>query len=167
MSTPRHTLFLVAALAATVAQSAPSAELARCAAIASPETRLACYDALAGRAPDGHPSLPVTATAVAPPAAARPAPDPVRDFGLSKAQTEKSQPDAAPSGPAEVRAVVTSIGGAGGQTLVTLDNGQTWSFADDDGRLSTGDTVTIRKAALGAFKMITPSHHTYYVHRTR
>jgi hypothetical protein len=48
-----------------------------------------------------------------------------------------------------------------------LDSGQTWTVLDDDGRVSAGDAVTIKKATLGAFLMMTPSHHSYRVRRLR
>ncbi len=55
--------------------------------------------------------------------------------------------------------------GASGQAMVVLDNGQSWSVLDDDGWLSNGAMVTIKRAALGSFMMRTPSHHTYRVRR--
>ena len=146
-----------------------SADLSRCAAIAAPDTRLACYDQLAGRAADGRPIADVAAPAAAAAAASARAvalANPPQDFGLTKAQVKP-----APATPAEVPELKALVAGVGsdrnGHTLVTLDNGQTWSFSDDDVRLAAGDPVTIRRAALGSFLMITPSRHTHHVHRTR
>lgn len=164
-SARRMSAMVILLALAGIAEADTSTELRRCSAIDASEARLACYDKLAGRAPE-HASATV-AVAPPPPAASKEA-DPVRDFGLTKAQLEKSQPPSAtPEGPSEIKAVVTSIGGHAGQTVVTLDNGQSWSFSDDDARLSAGDHVTIRRAALGNFMMITPSRHTHYVHRAR
>jgi len=54
-----------------------------------------------------------------------------------------------------------------GRTLVVLDSGETWTVMDNDGRLSSGDAVTIKRAALGSFLMKTPSNHSYRVRRLR
>jgi hypothetical protein len=55
--------------------------------------------------------------------------------------------------------------GLGHATLV-LDNGQTWTVMDTGARLAVGDVVSIRRAALGSFLMMTPSKHSYRVRRT-
>jgi hypothetical protein len=54
-----------------------------------------------------------------------------------------------------------------GHTTVVLDSGQTWTVLDDDGRLSAGDAVRIKRAALGSYLMFGPSNHSYSVRRTR
>jgi len=48
-----------------------------------------------------------------------------------------------------------------------LDNGQIWTYQGDDGRLGPGDPVTIKRAALGSFIMVTQSKRSYHVTRTR
>ena len=171
---------LLASLAARSA-TVSAGDLARCAAIAGPDLRLACYDALAGRPPD-H-SAPTVATplvaapptvavahASAPPAPAAPpsaaAKDDPANFGLTAAQVHP----VAPPGPSAVQAHVAQIiqSATGfGHPIVVLDNGQTWIFTEaaDDSRFGAGDAVTIKRAALGSFMMTTPSHHTYHVHR--
>jgi len=50
---------------------------------------------------------------------------------------------------------------------VVLDNGQTWTVMDNDGRLASGDAVTIKRAALGSFLMMAPSNHRYRVRRIK
>jgi hypothetical protein len=55
--------------------------------------------------------------------------------------------------------------GLGHATLV-LDNGQTWTIMDAAARLAVGDLVSIRRAALGSFLMMTPAKHSYRVRRT-
>jgi len=157
-------------------------DLARCAAIAGPDLRLACYDALAGRPPDqsapsvaappavaAPPSVAAAPAVAPPPAAAAPSAaarnDPA-NFGLTPAQIRP----VAPPGPSAVQAHVAQIiqSATGfGHPIVVLDNGQTWIFTEaaDDSRLGGGDPVTIKRAALGSFMMSTPSHHTYHVHR--
>ena len=190
-------IILVAALAglqAAAAAAAPvdsNADAARCAAITSPEQRLACYDALvcAGIAAAdarlacydalarGKPSSPqgvdaatqgVTAATVAEsaasaaPAAAAGA-NAEHTFGLSAHQLP-----APPPGPTHIKARVTQVSvGRLGTVSVELDNGQSWTFNDPDALLKSGDAVTIKKAALGSFLMTTPSRHTYRVQRTK
>jgi hypothetical protein len=208
----RYTLRLAAisvllgiSMTASSASASTAGDLARCAAIAAPDARLSCYDALAGRAPDRVAPAPIaltapTAPAVAPapsappafaPTAASPAASPAasaatpaaapgsaaspgtpaapvsdaRNFGLTPAQVQ-----VAPKGPASVQAHVENIiSNRVGRAYVVLDNGQTWIFvdADDDARLRPGDTVTIKKASLGSFLMVTPSKHSYHVRRTQ
>jgi hypothetical protein len=53
------------------------------------------------------------------------------------------------------------------RTTIVLDIGQTWSVPDNDGRLSKGDQVTIKRAALGSFLLITRANHSYPVRRLR
>ena len=168
----------------------PSAgDLARCAAIAAPVTRLACYDALAGRSVPPAASVPPSAAAPAPsptpaPAAApvvapvvaqvaaspplpatAPAPDDPGNFGLTPAQLRT-----APAGPVSIQAHVAKIIESRlgvGHPSVVLDNGQTWTFTepDDDARLGPGVPVTIKRAALGSYLLISPSKHSYHVRR--
>ncbi len=173
--------------------AAPTAvDLAHCAAIAAPSARLACYDALAGRAPDraavadvAAPAAPAASPASAAPAApaapaanlatpaaaarsptppAAPAND-TQNFGLSAAQLHPT-----PAGPPAITAHIEKlIGSVGtGRPTVVLEGGQTWVFTEmlDDPRLGPGDLVTIKRAALGSFMMTTPSKHQYHVRRT-
>jgi hypothetical protein len=55
------------------------------------------------------------------------------------------------------------------RSLAILDNGEVWTFVDpaEDSGLSPGDPITIKKAALGSFLLITPSKHSYHVHRAQ
>jgi len=156
-----------------------SAELARCAGIAAPDARLACYDALANRGPGpaaaaSSPTLagaaPAASAAPAPPSTAvsppTAAPPPVivedpKNFGLSMTQQHVTY-----TGIKSEQARILSIGGGEpGQAVVVLDNGQTWKVTDDDGALSKGNQVTIKRASLGSFLMVAPSHHVYRVRR--
>jgi hypothetical protein len=71
-------------------------------------------------------------------------------------------------GPKSISAHIDAVSaGQSGQSTIVLDSGQTWTVLDDDGRVSAGDAVTIKKATLGAFLMMTPSHHSYRVRRLR
>ena len=55
----------------------------------------------------------------------------------------------------ELSAVVTSIEVVGhGKLVVSLDNGQVWRQNNAPSiRLKVGDTIVVRKAAFGSFKM--------------
>ena len=187
----RITLLLGISVSALSATSPTAGDLARCAGIAAPDARLACYDALAGRSAPAAAAAPTpTLPAPAPPTAgaatsatpaapaAPPAPTSVasfasdpRNFGLTEAQQHaQAQPHAAPEGPASVQARVTKlIDNRAGRAYVVLDNGQTWVFVDaaDDARLSPGDPVTIKRGSLGSFLMLTPSKHSFHVRRTQ
>jgi hypothetical protein len=50
---------------------------------------------------------------------------------------------------------------------VVLDNGQTWAFIEPEPRLRPGDSVTIKRASLGSFLMLTPSRRSYRVERLK
>lgn len=169
----RHLPAWVALIAIPVIASADdrpmAAQLARCSAIGGREARLACYDQLAGRAPDTTKQAPMAAPdrvkgqGSAAPAVAD---DDPRNFGLSQSQIHTT-----PQGPASVQGTIVSLvrGQPGAHGYVVLDNGQTWVFTDtdEDQRMRTGDTVTIRRAALGSFVLSsTSSKRTYHVRRT-
>jgi hypothetical protein len=157
--------------------AAPSAgEMARCLALAAPETRLACYDALAHRWADATPGAAAAeaqaaaanpASTTAPPPAAAPAPtaasapgDP-KNFGLTLVQQH-----VADAGPTAIQARIVQISADHlGHAVIVLDSGQTWKVTDDDGWLSQGDRVTIKRAALASFLLVAPSNHTYRVRR--
>jgi hypothetical protein len=185
----RITLLLGISVSTFSATSPTAGDLARCAGIAAPDARLACYDALAGRSAPAAAAAPTptspapptagAATSATPAAPAAPlattpvasfASDP-RNFGLTEAQQHaQAQPHAAPEGPASVQARVTKIiDNRAGRAYVVLDNGQTWVFVDaaDDARLSPGDPVTIKRGSLGSFLMLTPSKHSFHVRRTQ
>lgn len=160
------------ALAASVfAHAAPPSEAdwARCADIDAADTRLACYDALFHRAPRpadkaGAASAASTpARAAMPAAAATPAAIPFdpKSFGFTPEQTH-----AFDSGPASITVHIKRVDADQiGHTVISLDNDQTWSVANNDGGLSAGDVVRIKHASLGAFILLTSSNHTYHVKR--
>jgi len=193
---------LLVLIAASASAGPSNDEMARCAAIQAPDSRLSCYDALAHRPADrsastagaaaglspaapastaptsaaaksaaSTPAAPVPAAPVA--AAAAPvgqtpatvasiAADP-QNFGLTPAQTHTAE-----LGPKSEKAHVSIVSSDQvGRTYVVLDSGQTWIVLDPDGRLSSGDAVTIRRAALGSFLMLTPSNHSYRVRRLK
>jgi hypothetical protein len=178
-------------LMAAAAAAAPSNEdMARCAVIPAPDSRLACYDAVAHRPADKVPSasamdipMRATAAAIAPAAAPTTVPTPTtaaaaptqapasaaaiaadpKNFGLTPAQQHTAD-----LGAKSIAAQISIVSSdQTGRTLVVLDNGETWTVMDNDGRLSSGNAVTIKRAALGSFLMMTPSNHSYRVRRIR
>jgi hypothetical protein len=176
-------------MSASSATAPSAADLARCAGIAAPDARLACYDTLAGRAADrsaptaaatpaGISTAPPIAKSAAPPTAAPmpAAPSPAsandpRNFGFNEAQLHaQAQPHAAPEAPAAIQARVAKIiDSRAGRAYVVLDNGQTWTFIDagEDAGLSPGDPITIKRGSLGSFLMLTRSKHSFHVRRTQ
>jgi hypothetical protein len=164
------------------AAAAPSNDdMALCAAIAAPDARLACYDTLAHRpvekiphaaaatpasvAPAPTAAAPATAAAAPAQAPATAAPNPAdpKNFGLTPAQQQTTD-----LGPKAIAAHISIVSAnQAGQTTVVLDSGQTWTVMDNDGRLASGDAVTIKRAALGSFLMMTPSNHSYRVRRIK
>jgi pyruvate/2-oxoglutarate dehydrogenase complex dihydrolipoamide acyltransferase (E2) component len=186
------TVLLGISLSASAATAPNPADLARCAGIAAPDARLACYDALSRSAERAVPAAtatpaPAPASGTTPPPAAAaaaaaatatptapalPSAPPstpasasdARNFGLTQAQVHKS-----PEGPAAIEAHIAKIiNNPYARDYVVLDNGQTWTYtdSDEDARLAPGDQVTIKRASLGSFLMRTPSKHAYHVRRT-
>ena len=182
------TLAAIPAGIATAATAPSSDDMARCAAIQAADTRLSCYDALARRPADKVPPTvaktapspaapPASSAASTSPGSAVPAPsaavqapatvatiaaDP-QNFGLSAVQQHTA--DLGPKSETAHISIVSSD--QTGRTFVVLDSGQTWTVMDSDGRLNGGDAVTIKRAALGSFLMLTPSNHSYRVRRAK
>jgi hypothetical protein len=183
-------LLLSMALPAWAAGAASGDDLARCAGITAPDARLACYDSLAQRlgirapvavtaptepaAPGaGSPHSPPPARANAPasaPASAAASASPSastsweadpQNFGLTSKQLR-----GAPQGPKAIQARIATVSADRiGHGYVVLDNGQTWTMTDADGRLAPGDPISINRAALGSYLMVTASKHSYRVRR--
>ena len=154
--------------------------LESCAKIGDDARRLACYDELAGRvmqgtvAVAGPSSTPATvpvpaaapaATTASPAAAAPVAVDPVADFGLSEQTKKEREPEKWVD---SVTARVTNVGQtAYDRYVITLDNGQVWAQSETNTRaiLAPGDTVTIKRAAMGSFKLSGPRSVYWRVRR--
>ena len=157
---------LVPALAAAASESPPSAldsGLATCAAIASPQPRLSCYDALAGR-PTAVPSAKSVAAgtgAAVPVAGSTTTNAPATgdaSFGLKESPPKQD--------PVSITARIVSMSeNTQGRVVVTLDNHQRWEFQGPDSALSNGDVVVITTASLGSFLMTTPVKHKLRVKR--
>lgn len=118
----------------------------RCAAIEDDSVRLACFDEAFPRAADA-----------------------AKDFGLSARQVAQATDHAAGSGaPTRITARVLSVTRIkSGQFIVTLDNGQTWRQGEGESYapLDADETVTIKKAALGSYILITSGGRSIRVRR--
>jgi hypothetical protein len=177
---------LILAVAAPTAKAATSdADMRRCAAIPARDARLDCYDGLAHQltskpaaptaaqnpaTPQGPASAPAPARTPAPAdspappqtAAAVVAGDP-KNFGLTAVQQHTVD-----VGPQMITANISNLSSnQKGDTFVLLDNGQTWSVAENDGWLATGQAVRIKRAAMGSYLMLIPSNHSYHVRRLK
>jgi hypothetical protein len=124
-----------------------------CAALDDPAARLACYDAAFTR-----PDPVVEAREV------------IEEFGLTEMQLQARDParPARDRGPERIEAKVISVQARStGERIITLDNGQVWlqTEATIRGPLATGDSVVIRRAALGSFQLVTPGQVSLRVRR--
>ncbi len=152
---------LVGALATAATPAfaqAPSADrqlgdVQACRAIADVAERVACYDRASAPAA-------VSEQAARPPA---PPPTPEEQFGRSP---ERARP--APPPPQQARApeaqqleqisarIVSLRSDALGRLSFVLDNGQVWRMTESEGTFDfpgRGDTVTIRRGALGGYRL--------------
>lgn len=163
MSNPLlHALASVAmALAVTTTATAaePAAQGHRCANIADPAGRLACYDAAYPPAPGARSGVDVKAVRE----------KALRDFGLNKTQLRVRDPDAMREvSPGQIEATVTRISSRPtGERILTLDSGQVWLLTEvtSRGPLRVGDRVAVREAALGSFMVVTPKRVTLRARR--
>jgi len=157
-----------------------------CAAVASDAARLACYDQAFGRAgsnatpgapaaPAAQATSPTAAPAAVAPVAAVPSAAAVaqarEEFGLSEAAKRARDPERAREMmPESIVAVVAKVvRRPTGESIVTLENAQVWEQAEPGTTmlLKAGDSVTIRKAALGSYVLVTPSRAAVRVRRVR
>lgn len=182
-------LILAAAAVATATAATSDVDMLRCAALPGRDARLDCYDALTHQlsskaaapaaaqvpAPLAAPSTAVSPAATQPPPApavspaatqAPPAaviPGDPKNFGFTPAQQHTLD-----VGPKMITATISNVSSnQKGDTFVLLDNGQTWSVAENDGWLATGQAVSIKRASMRAYLMRIPSNHTYYVRRLK
>lgn len=180
---------LVAGVCTLPAWASPGTDGASCVAVSDDAARLACYDRAYGRSAAGKsaptagaaaagmaaaaPKSPAVAspTAVhAAPAAATPK-DPVAEFGLTEAAKKAKDPAKAAeaaAAPASVTAKVISLRFKKyGEFVVTLDNGQVWEQNEPmpSAIVRVGDTVTVKKAVLGSYTLVTAARVATKVHR--
>lgn len=177
------------ALIATFASSraALASEVAAtpaCASIDDDTGRLACYDSIYPRV--GSPAQrTVAATAGAPAASgvgvggavssgggkiSTPA-DPADEFGLSPAAIiARKDPATTPPPVTSITGSIAKVGNRPtGEWVVTLDDGQVWAQIDASSRarLVVGESVTIRKASLGSYLLVTSGGIATRVRRVR
>jgi hypothetical protein len=119
-------------------------------------------------------AAPAAAPVSAAPAASTPVPagaSNADDFGISKVQKERN--GAASSSSAKIKTSLTARvtgfrEGPNKRPRVLLDNGQSWEYEEDgDNLLAVGDSVTIRRASLGSFLLVTPAKISHRVRRIR
>jgi hypothetical protein len=199
-SHPRYFQALSAVVLATVAVSAVASESGSpCTAIQDDAARLACYDNQFGRTAAASPAraepapaalapasaAPASSAAAAPAtpstaavaatAAVAPAPqpvvNPVEQFGLDPAATQKQAARTAAPPPAQVidsiESTVTESKRRGtGELVLTLANGQVWTQTQADSKvwIKPGDPVTIKKALLGSY-MLVSGHYAFKARR--
>ena len=176
---------LVAGVCALPALAGPGSDGASCVAMNDDAARLACYDRAYGRNADGKTAATATSGAAAAAAAAAPAPataarvapapaapkDPVAEFGLTEAAKQAKDPAkaaAAAIAPTSVTAKVISVRFRKyGEFVVTLDNGQVWEQNEPmpSAIVRVGDTVTVKKAVLGSYTLVTAARVATKVHR--
>jgi hypothetical protein len=157
-------LLLLAVIAPVVAAAAPDSNLQSCASERDDRRRLACYDAEMARLA-GEDTAASTEASAATSAPASPPPaeeaDAAEDFGMTPAlkrsmnangEEEAKEPDS-------LAAVVTRIDEKPyGERIVHLDNGQVWEENSRNRNLplDVGDSVTIKSAVFGSYKLIGP-----------
>lgn len=70
-----------------------------------------------------------------------------------------------PPEPSRMETKVLEVRADSRGAVVQLDNGQTWALDDGPVMLRAGDTIVIKRAALGSFLMTTPTSRVYRVRR--
>ena len=169
-------VLLPLAFAALAAQAASSDAPQRCAEIGDDFARLACYDAIFRKPVASAASTAVPAAAAAPAAAtgtaaASAATNPEADFGLTEAAKRARDPQKAQQEmPESITGAVAAVGRRpAGELTVTLENGQVWTqvMVDQRARVAVGDTVIIKKAALGSHLLVTQGRYATRVQRVK
>jgi hypothetical protein len=130
-----------------------------CRAIADVAQRVACYDrASAPAAPGAAPAQAARTQPPAPPPA--PPPTPEQQFGHSPERARPVAPPPEARAARELDQITARIASlrsdALGRLSFVLDNGQVWRMTESEGVFdfpSRGDTVTIRRGAIGGFRL--------------
>jgi hypothetical protein len=157
----RHVAIIVSALLplAARAQTLPE-RLLGCAAVADSGQRLACFDGLVA---EQSRSVPAAEPSAAPILA------PEEKFGREQQLVYQST-----TGDDALQQVTARIVGlrerSDGRLTVELDNGQVWAqseVASSPVPLTIGETVTIRRGAVGSFVLVTKHSRSFRVRRTR
>jgi hypothetical protein len=131
-----------------------------CASIVQAVERLACYDRTFGVEASASQSQPAVQTAL-----------PVAEFGFTAEQAQRQKPRSAGSdAPDSIATAVAAIETrASGKFVVSLTNGQVWVQVEvnERARLERGDAVTIRKALMNSYLLVTPGGVATRVRRLR
>jgi hypothetical protein len=115
--------------------------------------------------PPAATSIPASTGNTAPSAA--PLDDP-QNFGFTQAQVQAHTLSPPPPGLQSIQVHITNVlTDRQGNGYVLLDNGQMWTYQGDDGRMRPGEPVTIKRASLGSYIMVTQSKRSYHVIRQR
>jgi len=171
-------------MAGAAVSAVASESCGTCAGIQDDASRLACYDNLSGRPPVPEaPLTPPPAAAAAPAvaatsataavatsrpaspaivtAAAQPVEKQVEQFGLDPAAAQKQASKAvAPSPPDRIESIDSTVTGTKrrgtGELVLTLANDQIWMQTQADSKvwIRPGDPVTIKKALLGSYMLV-------------
>jgi hypothetical protein len=166
---PRWAL-LPLAFAVLAAQAADGDVPQRCAGIGDDTARLACYDAIFRKPAASAASTagPAAAAGTVPVSAAASLES---DFGLTESARRARDAQTAQQELLEsITGTVTAVSRRpAGELTVTLENGQVWTQVtlDQRARVSVGDTVTIRKAALGSHLLETQGRYATRVRRLK
>ncbi len=159
--------------AATPAPAAPAAPTASAPALPAPAPAAPVTNVVPAP-PAATPAPAAAAAATSVPAStgntassAAPADDP-QNFGFTQAQVQAHTQAPAPPGLQSIQAHITNVlTDRQGNGYVLLDNGQMWTYQGDDGRMRPGEPVTIKRASLGSYIMVTQSRRSYHVTRQR
>jgi hypothetical protein len=154
--------------AATPAPAAPATPTASAPALPPPAPTAPVTSAVPA------PAIPAPAAATSVPAStgnaassAAPVDDP-QNFGFTRAQVQAHSQSPPPPGLQSIQVHLTNVlTDRQGNGYVLLDNGQIWTYQGDDGRMRPGETVTIKRASLGSYIMVTQSKRSYHVTRQR
>jgi hypothetical protein len=170
------------AVHASLALAEPRPARHPCAAVADNAARLACYDEAFGRPAGAAASATAASTPTAPTAANAPvaavttgvAVDPAgnarEEFGLNQADKRALAASQGTPAPDSMTGKVVNVAHrATGESVVTLEGGQVWIEVDSytSVAIRPGDVVTIRKAALGSYMLVTPKHVATRVRRLK
>jgi hypothetical protein len=145
-------LVLVSTLAlspAVLAGQAPNDAAQACLRLTDRSQRLDCYDALFGRPADQRAPAPESQA----PAIAE------ETFGLTQQQIDSRAPESAAPKTDSIASSVAELKRAqDGKFTVKLANGQVWTQIEINTSAvpRIGDAVTIRRAAMGSFLLVTP-----------
>lgn len=151
MSIPLLRAFALIVSCVLLTPHASAAESHACAGVIDPTERLMCYDQAfppASGARTGAGDIEAERSKA------------LRDFGLNKVQLSVREPERFRNiSPDRIEAKVVRVSArATGERVVALDNGQIWLLTEvtSKGRLSAGDPIAVRVAALGSYMLVTP-----------